>query len=72
MLIGYSGFLKLDLEDRVILAFMVELGRPKGRYLEIFMLTYLLEVCQEWGVNHGGFWWTLRVPDRRLGGQVHS
>ena len=37
---------------------------PKERYLEIFMLLYLLEVCQE-----GGIWNTLRVSDWEHGGQ---
>ena len=44
------------------------LGRPQGRYSEIFMLISLLEVCQEWGVKKGGTWGTLRVPDQRHGG----
>ena len=33
---------------------MDDLGRPQGRYPEIFMLISLLEVCQEGGVNKGG------------------
>ena len=41
-------------------------------YPESFLLISLLEVCQERGVNKGGSWRTLGVPDRRLGGQGHS
>ena len=33
------------------------------------MLISQLEVCQEGGVTKGGTWRTLRVPDRRHGGQ---
>ena len=39
---------------------MDDLGRPHGRYLEIFMLISLLEVCQEIG-----------VLDQIFGGQGH-
>ena len=60
-----------NLEDRVILDAMDVLGRPQGTYPESFVLISLLEVCQEWRVPHGGTWRTLRVPDRRLGGQSH-
>ena len=35
------------------------------------MLISLLEVCQEGGVKKGATWRTLRVPDRRHGGQGH-
>ena len=44
---------------------------PPGRYPESFMLISLLEVCQEGGVKKRGTWRTLRVPDRRLGGEGH-
>ena len=44
---------------------MDDLGRPQGRYPEIFMLISLLEVCQEWWVKKGGTWVMLRVPDQR-------
>ena len=35
------------------------------------MLISVLEVCQEGGVQKGGTWRMLRVPDRRHGGQGH-
>ena len=50
---------------------MHDLVWNQGRYSERFMLIYLLEVCQEYGVLHGANWRTLRVPDWRLGGQGH-
>ena len=65
------GFLKGDLEDRVIIDVMDALVWPQGRYPESFWLLSLLEVCQEWGVLNECTWRTLRVPDRRLGGQGH-
>ena len=43
----------IDLEDRVILDIIDDLGRPQGRYPEIFMLIFLLEVGQEWCVKNG-------------------
>ena len=49
---------------------MDDLILPQGRYPESFMLISLLEVCQEWGVLHGGTWRTLRVPDWTHGGLV--
>ena len=55
----------------VILDVMDDLILTQGIYPESFVLISLLEVCQEWGVLHGGTWRTLRVPDRRLGGHVH-
>ena len=36
-----------------------------------YIYIYLLEVCQEPPVLFGGTFRTLRVPDRRLKGQVH-
>ena len=66
---GCWGFPTRDLENRVILDVMDDLVRPQVRYPESFMLISLLEVCQEWGVLHGGTWRTLRVPDRRIEGQ---
>ena len=51
-------------------------GRLQGRYPENFVLISQLEVYQEGGsrrgVKKGGTWRTLRVPDRRHGGQGHS
>ena len=55
----------------VILGVMDDLILSQGRYPESFVLISLLEVCQEWGVLHGGTWKILRVPDQRLGGQCH-
>ena len=69
---GTQGFLTGDLEDIVILDVMDDLILPQGRYPESFVFISLFEVCQEWGVLHGGTWSTLRVPDRRHGGQRHS
>ena len=66
-----EGFLTGDLEDMVILDVMDDLILPQERYPESFVLIYVLEVFQEWGVLHGGTWRTLRVPDRRHGGQGH-
>ena len=51
---------------------MDDIGRPQGRYPEIFVLISLQEVCQEGGIQNGGTWRTLMVPDHRLGGQGHS
>ena len=51
------------MEDRVLLYVMNVLGRPKGSYLESFMLIFFLDVCQEWGVLYVGTCRTLRVPD---------
>ena len=68
---GRWGFLTGELEDRVILDVMDDLGRPQGRYSENFVFISVLEVCQEWGVENGGTWRILRVPDRRLGGHGH-
>ena len=65
------GFLTGDLEDRVILDVMYEVFYPWGRYAESFVLTSLLEVCQEWGVKKWGTWRMLKVPDRSHGGQGH-
>ena len=36
------------------------------------MLISLLEACKEWGIKKGGTWRTVRVSDRRHGGQGHS
>ena len=44
---------------------------PQGRYPDNFMLISQLEGCQEGGVKKGATWRTLRVPDRRHGGQGH-
>ena len=59
------------MEDRVVLDVMDDFVLPKGSYPESFVLISLLEVCQEWGVLHGGTWMRLRVPDRRHGRQGH-
>ena len=59
------------MEDRVIIDVMDDHILPPGRYTENFVLTSLLEVCQEWGVKKGGTWRTLSVPDWRLGGHGH-
>ena len=60
-----------NLKDRVILDIMEVLGGTQGLYPESFVLISLLKVCQEWEVLHGATWRTLKVPDRRLGGQGH-
>ena len=51
---------------------MDDLGRLKERYPENFVLKSQSEMCQEGVVKRGGTWTTLRVPDRRHGGQGHS
>ena len=56
----------------VTIGSMDDLHRLKGRYPENFVLTSLLEECQDWRVKKGGTWRTLRVPDRTHGGQGHS
>ena len=58
-----------DREDMVIPDGMNDVFLPEGRYSENFVLISQLEVCQEWGVKKGVTWRTLRVPDRRHGGQ---
>ena len=68
---GCWGFLTGDLENMVILDVLDDLLLPHLRCPEKFVLISLLEVCQEGGVKKGGTWRTLRVPDRRLGGQGH-
>ena len=57
-------FLIEDMDD-----IMNDVYLPQGRYPENFVLIFLLEVCKEGGVNKGGTWRTLRVPDTRIGGQ---
>ena len=59
------------MEDMVVPDVMNDVFVPQGRYPEHFVLISQLEVCQEGGVKKGGTWRTLRVPDRRLGGQGH-
>ena len=66
-----GGFLTGDMVDRVIPDVMNDVFLPQGRYPENHVLIYQLEVCQEWGVKKGCTWRTLRVPDRRYGGQGH-
>ena len=63
---GPCWFLTVDLKEKVICHVISYLIVPQGRYPENFMLTSLLEVCQECGVIYGGTWRTLRVPDQRL------
>ena len=58
---GHLGFQRGNTEFRVILDVMDQ--------SESFMLTFLLEVCQELPVLDVGTWMMLRVPERRLGGQ---
>ena len=65
-------FLTIDMEDMAIPDVMDDLILSQGRYPESFMLISLLEVCQEWGVNKGGTWRTLSVPDGRYGEHGHS
>ena len=49
---GLSGFLTGELEDVVIPDVMGDLILLQGRYPESFVLTSLLEMCQEWGGVH--------------------
>ena len=60
-----------DMEDMVVPDIMNDVFLAQGRYPENFVLISQLEVCQEWGVKKGRTWRTLRVPDRRIGGQSH-
>ena len=60
------------MEDIIIPDVMNDIFLPQGRYLENFMLISQSEVRQEGGVKKGGTWRTLRVPDRRHGGQGQS
>ena len=48
-----GGFLTTDMEDLVIPDIMNDVFLPKGRYPENFVLTSLLEVCQEGGSRKG-------------------
>ena len=57
------------MEDIVIPDIMNDVFSPQGRYPEEFVLISQSEVCQEGGVRKGGTLRTLRVPDRRHGGQ---
>ena len=56
------------MDDRVIPDVMNDVLLPQGRYPENFVLVSKLEVCQEGGVEKGGSWMTLRVPDQKHGG----
>ena len=60
-----------DMDDRVISDIMNYVFLLLGSYPEHFVLISQLEVCQEGGGQEGGTWRTLRVPDRRHGGQGH-
>ena len=60
------------MEDLVIPDVMNDVFLPQGRYREHFVPISLMEVCRERGVKKWGTWRTLRVPDRRHGGQGHS
>ena len=53
------------MEDMVIPHVMNDVFLPQVRYPENFVLISQLEVCQEGGVNKGGTWRTLGVPDRQ-------
>ena len=60
------------MEDTVIPDVMIDVFLPQGRYPENFVLISQLEEGQEGGgVKKWGTWRTLRVPDRRHGGQGH-
>ena len=56
------------MEDKVVPKVLNDVFLPQGRYPENFVLISLLEVCQEWGVQKGGTWRTVRVLDQRHGG----
>ena len=60
-----------DREDMVISVIMNYVFSPQGRYPENLVLISQLEVCQEGGVEKGGTWRMLRVPDWRHGGHSH-
>ena len=61
------------MEDMVVPDVMNDFYSPQGIYPENFVLISLWDVCQEGRrVKKGGTWRTLRVPDRRHGGQGHS
>ena len=49
---------------------MDDLGKLQGRYPENFVLISQLEVYQEGGFKKGDTWSTLRVPDRKHGGDT--
>ena len=59
------------MEDMVVPDVLNEVFVRQTTYPEKFVLIGQSEVCQEGGVKKGGTWRTLRVPDRRLGGQGH-
>ena len=58
---GYCGFLIIDFEDMVNLDIMDHLGRPQGKYTELFLLIPLLQLCQVG--QEGGTWKMIRVLD---------
>ena len=72
VLVGRWGFLTRDMEDRFIPDVMNDVYLPIRRYPENLVLISQLEVCQEGGVKKRGTWRTVRVPNRRYGGQGHS
>ena len=51
----------MDFNDWVMMDIMDDLVRPQGRYPEIFMMIYLLEVCQEGGIYNWDNLTTLKV-----------
>ena len=55
----------------ITIQFMDDIVRPQGRYPEMLMLIFLLEMCQKWGVKKGCTWRKLKVPDQRHGGYGH-
>ena len=69
---GHWGFLTGYLVVMVIPDALFYLILPQGKHSESFVLTSVLEVCQEWRVKNGGTWRILRVPDWRLGGLDQS
>ena len=51
------------MDDRVIHDVMNDALLTQRRYPENFMMIYQREVSQEVGINIGGTWRTLRVPE---------
>ena len=69
---GPWGFLAGDMEDRVIPDTMNHVYLPQGRYSAKFCDDIFIgSVSGRGGVKKGVTWRTLRVPDRRQGGQCH-
>ena len=68
---GCWGFLTGDMEDRVIPDVMNDVFYPKEDTLKILCQYRYWKCVRKAGVKKGGTLRTLRVPDRRLGGQGH-